>query len=59
MSAAAAAAAPRRRVAFFLQDLSGGGAERVMVRLANGMAAAGLDVVMLLVRRDGPLLDVL
>ncbi|MFO1056297.1 MAG: glycosyltransferase [Dongiaceae bacterium] len=56
---AAAAAAQRRRVAFFLQDLSGGGAERVMVRLANGMAAAGLDVVMLLVRREGPLLDVL
>ena len=44
------------RIATFLQDLRGGGAERVAVRLANGLVQAGHAVEVLLVRREGPYL---
>ena len=41
------------RVAVFMQDLKGGGAERVMVNLALGLADRGLQVDMVLVRNEG------
>jgi glycosyltransferase involved in cell wall biosynthesis len=41
----------------FLQDLSGGGAERSMVRLANGLAQSGCEVEFALVRAEGALLS--
>jgi len=44
------------RVALFLPSLGGGGAERVMVNLARGFAARGLDVDLVLVRAEGPYL---
>jgi glycosyltransferase involved in cell wall biosynthesis len=54
------AAAPRAetqqvfpRIAFFLQDLYGGGAERVMLSLATGVAQRGFAVDLVLVRRQG------
>jgi len=42
-----------RRIAVFLQDLYGGGAEHVMLRLASGMAEQGRAVDLVLVRREG------
>lgn len=42
------------KVAFFLQDLVGGGAERVMLTLAGGFADRGYDVDLVLVRAEGP-----
>src|SRR5262245_9053848 len=44
------------KVAFFLQDLTGGGAERVMLTLAGGFADRGHDVDLVLVRAAGDLL---
>jgi glycosyltransferase involved in cell wall biosynthesis len=44
------------RIALFLPDLTGGGAERVMVNLARGLAHRGLQVDLVLVRASGPLL---
>jgi glycosyltransferase involved in cell wall biosynthesis len=44
------------KVAFFLQDLFGGGAERVMLTLAGGFADRGYDVDLVLVRAQGPCL---
>src|SRR5690606_2441186 len=41
------------RVALFIPSLHGGGAERVMVSLANGLAAKGLDVDLVLARKAG------
>ena len=40
-------------IAFFLVDLGGGGAEKVMLSLANGFAQAGLKVDLLLVKLEG------
>jgi glycosyltransferase involved in cell wall biosynthesis len=45
------------RIAFFLQDLTGGGAERVMLTLAGGFADRGHDVDLVLVRAAGDLLS--
>ncbi|HEV7368005.1 glycosyltransferase [Arenibaculum sp.] len=42
-----------RRIALFLQDLHGGGAERVMLLLAGGIARRGYPVDLVLVRREG------
>lgn len=42
------------RLSLFLPDLGGGGAERVMVTLANGFARRGLSVDLVLVRAAGP-----
>ncbi|RYG38396.1 glycosyltransferase [bacterium] len=42
------------RVALFTQNLSGGGAERIMVQLANGLAETGLDVDLVLCQAEGP-----
>jgi glycosyltransferase involved in cell wall biosynthesis len=41
------------RIAFFLQDLYGGGAERVMLALAGGIARRGFPVDLVLVRYQG------
>ncbi len=41
----------------FIPSLRGGGAERVMVALANGFAARGLGVDLVLVKAEGPYLD--
>src|SRR5262245_9108933 len=43
-----------KKIAFFLQDLFGGGAERVMLTLAGGFADRGYDVDLILVRAEGP-----
>lgn len=45
------------KVALFLPSLNGGGAERVMVNLAWGLAELGLQVDLVLARAEGPLLD--
>ena len=45
------------KVALFFPDLSGGGAERVMLNLAEGFAQRGLRVDMVLVRAKGDYLS--
>lgn len=45
-----------RHIALYLPSLRGGGAERVMVMLANGFAARGHHVDLVLARADGPYL---
>jgi glycosyltransferase involved in cell wall biosynthesis len=45
------------KVSIFLTDLSGGGAERVMLNLANGFVRQGHQVELILVNLDGPYLD--
>src|SRR3546814_3891 len=49
----AARRATSAKVALFIPSLHGGGAERVMVSLANGLAAKGLDVDLVLARKAG------
>lgn len=44
------------RVALFVPSLIGGGAERMMVNLADGFAARGLEVDLVLVKASGPYL---
>ncbi len=44
------------RIAFFLPSLSGGGAERVLVTLANSLACRGHSVDFVLCSRSGPYL---
>lgn len=46
-----------RRIAIYLPSLEGGGAERVMLYLAKGLAQCGLCVDMVLVQAKGPYLD--
>ena len=43
----------RSRVALFLRNLNGGGAERVMLNLAQGFAQKGLKVDLLLTKAEG------
>lgn len=43
-----------RRVALFVATLEGGGAERAMVELANGLNEAGLPVDLVVIRDSGP-----
>jgi glycosyltransferase involved in cell wall biosynthesis len=47
----------RPDVAIFLQDLAGGGAERMMVNLAGGLAERGFAVDLVLSRKQGPYLQ--
>ena len=47
----------RLKIAIFMPNLEGGGAERVMVTLANGFAARGHEVSLVLAARRGPFLD--
>ncbi len=42
------------RIALYLPSLRGGGAERVMVNLANGFVALGHQVDLVLVKAEGP-----
>ena len=48
-----------RRVAVFAPSLAGGGAERAMLDVARGLAERGLPVDLVLVRAEGPYLDLL
>lgn len=45
------------KASLFLQDLHGGGAERVMLLLAGGLAHRGCDVDLVLIRREGAYAD--
>lgn len=49
--------AGQHHIAIFLPSLRGGGAERVMVTLANGFAANGHRVDLVLARAEGPYLS--
>lgn len=46
-----------KRIAIYIPSLHGGGAERVMVILANGFAARGVSVDLVLASADGSYLD--
>ena len=48
---------PNNRIALFLPSLEGGGAERVMVNLAEGFVAEGRQVDLVLVKAEGAYLD--
>jgi len=45
------------RLALFVPTMSGGGAERVMVDLAHGFFAKGVDFDMVLIRKEGPYIN--
>lgn len=49
--------APRERLAFFTASMIGGGAERVLLNLAQGVAGEGYDVDLVLARVEGPYVD--
>jgi glycosyltransferase involved in cell wall biosynthesis len=44
-------------IAFFIQDLRAGGAERNVARVVNGIAARGIEVDLVVVHRTGPFFD--
>ena len=46
-----------KHIAIFLPSLRGGGAERVMVTLANGFAARGFRTDLVLAQAVGPYLE--
>ena len=46
---------PPRRLALFLSSLGCGGAERMMLHLARGMAAAGVPLDLVVMQANGPL----
>jgi glycosyltransferase involved in cell wall biosynthesis len=50
-------ASGRRAIAFFLPSLSGGGAERVIVSLAQGMVERGLPVDLVVAAAEGAFLE--
>ena len=45
---------PKQKIAFLLQDFGGGGAESMIVRLANAFAARGYDVELVVLQAEGP-----
>ncbi|HMS26222.1 MAG TPA: glycosyltransferase [Burkholderiaceae bacterium] len=47
----------KKRLAIFIPSLNGGGAERVMVTLANNFAELGFSVDLVLARAEGPYLN--
>ncbi|OES44979.1 glycosyltransferase [Domibacillus iocasae] len=47
----------KKKVALFLPSLAGGGAERVMVSLAEEFSRSGHDVDLVLAKAEGPYLD--
>jgi glycosyltransferase involved in cell wall biosynthesis len=49
--------APGIRIAFYVNSLAGGGAERATVRVANGLQRAGFSVDLVLGRKEGPYID--
>ena len=48
-----------KKIAIFLPNLSGGGAERISVNLANGLSNRGYVVDIVLLTATGPFLDLL
>lgn len=56
-SSAVALCGRKPRLALFLPSLVAGGAESVMLTLANGFTERGLDVDLVLARGEGPLLS--
>lgn len=46
-----------KRIALFVPTLAGGGAERVMIMIANGLSAEGLKVDLITGNADGPYRD--
>lgn len=48
-----------KSVLFILNSLAGGGAEKVIVNIANGFKEAGIEVTMLLARKEGVYFDIL
>jgi glycosyltransferase involved in cell wall biosynthesis len=48
---------PRRAIAFFLPSLQGGGAERVIVNLAQGITERGLPVDLVVAAAEGAFLE--
>lgn len=57
MHRSAASSSPPKRLALFSPSLEGGGAERVMVTLANGFAERGIRVSLILAKCEGPFLS--
>jgi glycosyltransferase involved in cell wall biosynthesis len=47
----------KERLAFFLPGMYDGGAERIMLNLANGMTSRGYPVDFVLARAEGPFMD--
>jgi glycosyltransferase involved in cell wall biosynthesis len=47
----------KHKIALFIPSLHGGGAERVMANLANGLVARGYDVDLILIKAEGPYLE--
>lgn len=47
----------RERIALFMPGLAGGGAERIMLTLAEGLADRGYDVDLVVTNAKGPLAD--
>ena len=47
---------PKQKISLFLPNLSGGGAQKVIVMLANNFVKRGLDVDLVLVNKSGPYL---
>ncbi len=48
-----------KKIAIFLHDLRGGGAERMMMNLAGGIAKRGIAIDLVLANAEGPYLDML
>jgi glycosyltransferase involved in cell wall biosynthesis len=48
---------PQKRIAIFMPSLFGGGGQRSMVNLANGMAESGYAVDLVLAQMEGPFLS--
>jgi len=48
---------PQKRIAIFMPSLLGGGGQRSMVNLANGMAESGYAVDLVLAQMEGPFLS--
>jgi glycosyltransferase involved in cell wall biosynthesis len=48
---------PQGHVALFLRNLTGGGAERVMLNLASSIARAGIKVDLVLIKAEGSYLE--
>jgi glycosyltransferase involved in cell wall biosynthesis len=48
---------PEPVLAFFIQDLRGGGAERSVARLLNGIVARDISTDLIVIERKGPFLD--
>lgn len=51
--------ATKKRALLFTQDMAGGGAERVMAHLANGLTDLGIEVSFALCQKTGPNLKLL